>query len=105
MAKTVGRGWRHPWSGHGIGDNGKNSPRFIKVDITPLFLYIPHPNTLKTEKKQGDINMDPIGKWEFGITMMVGGMGGTLLMLWILSFVITLLKKIFPLSKDLDKAE
>ena len=49
--------------------------------------------------------MDPIGKWEFGITMMIGGMGGTLLMLWILSFVITLLKKIFPLSKDLDKAE
>jgi len=44
-----------------------------------------------------------LGKLEFGITMMVGGMGGTLLMLWILSFVITLLKKVFPLSKELDK--
>ena len=49
--------------------------------------------------------MDPLGRLEFGITMMVGGMGGTLLMLWILSFVITLLKKVFPLSKELDKAE
>jgi Na+-transporting methylmalonyl-CoA/oxaloacetate decarboxylase gamma subunit len=49
--------------------------------------------------------MDPIGKWEFAITMMIGGMGGTLLMLWLLSFVINLLKKVFPLSKELDKAE
>ncbi|MFC1534978.1 OadG-related small transporter subunit [Thermodesulfobacteriota bacterium] len=47
--------------------------------------------------------MDPIGKWEFGITMMIGGMGGTLLMLWILSFVISFLKKVFPLSKESDK--
>ena len=49
--------------------------------------------------------MDPIGKLEFGITMMIGGMGGTLLMLWILSFVINLLKKVFPLSKEPDKVE
>jgi len=48
--------------------------------------------------------MDPISKWEFAITMMIGGMGGTLLMLWILSLVITLLKKIFPPSKKLFKA-
>ena len=46
-----------------------------------------------------------LGKLEFAITMMIGGMGGTLLMLWILSFVITLLKKVFPLSKELDKPE
>jgi len=35
-------------------------------------------------------------KWEFGITMMIVGMGGTLLTLWILSLVMSLLKKIFP---------
>ena len=52
MAKTVGRGWCRPWSGRGIEYNGKNSPRFIKVDITPLFLYIPHPNTMKTTKNK-----------------------------------------------------
>jgi Na+-transporting methylmalonyl-CoA/oxaloacetate decarboxylase gamma subunit len=37
-------------------------------------------------------------KWTFGITMMIVGMGGTLLTLWILSLVMGLLKKIFPLS-------
>lgn len=40
--------------------------------------------------------MEDMDKWSFGITMMIGGMGGTLLMLWILSLVIQLLKKIFP---------
>ena len=36
-------------------------------------------------------------KWAFGLTMMVIGMGGTFLTLWILSLVMDLLKKIFPL--------
>ncbi len=36
-------------------------------------------------------------KWAFGLTMMVVGMGGTFLTLWILSLVMDLLKKIFPL--------
>lgn len=39
-------------------------------------------------------------KWSFGITMMVVGVGGTFLTLWILSLVIDLLKKIFPLEKQ-----
>ena len=39
-------------------------------------------------------------KWSFGITMMVVGVGGTFLTLWILSLVIDLLKKIFPLEKS-----
>ncbi|MFH1350564.1 MAG: OadG family protein [Pseudomonadota bacterium] len=37
-------------------------------------------------------------KWDFGITMLVVGMGGTLLTLWILSLFVVLLRKIFPLS-------
>ncbi len=33
---------------------------------------------------------------EFGLTLTLIGMGGTLLTLWILSLFITLLKKLFP---------
>jgi hypothetical protein len=38
--------------------------------------------------------------WTFGITMIIVGMGGTVLTLWILSLVMTFLKKIFPLGKE-----
>jgi Na+-transporting methylmalonyl-CoA/oxaloacetate decarboxylase gamma subunit len=38
--------------------------------------------------------------WTFGITMLVVGMGGTLLTLWILSLLMSLLKKIFPYKKE-----
>jgi hypothetical protein len=37
--------------------------------------------------------------WTFGITMLIIGMGGTLLTLWILSLFMTILKKIFPYNK------
>lgn len=37
-----------------------------------------------------------IDNWTFGITMVVVGMGGTLLTLWILSLFMGLLKKLFP---------
>lgn len=40
--------------------------------------------------------------WTFGITMLVIGMGGTLLTLWILSAVMVLLKKIFPYKKEME---
>jgi Na+-transporting methylmalonyl-CoA/oxaloacetate decarboxylase gamma subunit len=33
----------------------------------------------------------------FGLTMMIVGMGGTFLTLWILGLVMDLLKKVFPL--------
>ena len=36
-------------------------------------------------------------KWTFGLTMMIVGMGGTFLTLLVLSLVMDLLKKIFPL--------
>jgi hypothetical protein len=35
--------------------------------------------------------------WTFGITVTVVGMGGTLLTLWLVSLLTTLLKKLFPL--------
>ena len=42
-------------------------------------------------------------KWAFGFTMTMVGVGGTFLTLWVLSLVIDLLKKVYPL-KD-EKAE
>ena len=46
-----------------------------------------------------------MGKWDFGITMMLVGMGGTLLTLWILSLLMQLLKRIFPVSKENGTSE
>jgi Na+-transporting methylmalonyl-CoA/oxaloacetate decarboxylase gamma subunit len=43
------------------------------------------------------MNMD---NWTFGITMIVVGMGGTLLTLWILSLLMSVLKKVFPYKKE-----
>jgi len=36
----------------------------------------------------------------FGITMTIVGMGGTLVTLWILSILMVILKKIFPVPRD-----
>jgi hypothetical protein len=36
----------------------------------------------------------------FGVTMLVVGMGGTLLTLWGISLVIKLLKRVFPVKED-----
>jgi Na+-transporting methylmalonyl-CoA/oxaloacetate decarboxylase gamma subunit len=38
--------------------------------------------------------------WTFGITMIIVGMGGTLLTLWILSLIMSLMKKVFPYTKE-----
>ncbi len=38
--------------------------------------------------------------WTFGITMIIVGMGGTVLTLWILSLLMSVLKKVFPLGKE-----
>ncbi len=40
----------------------------------------------------------------FGVTMTIVGVGGTFLTLWILSLVVDLLKKVFPLKVE-DEAE
>ena len=37
-------------------------------------------------------------KWTFGLTLTIVGVGGTFLTLWVMSLVIDLLKKIFPLQ-------
>ncbi len=39
-------------------------------------------------------------RWTFGLTMLVVGMGGTLLTLVILSLIMSLLKKLFPYKKE-----
>ena len=38
--------------------------------------------------------------WTFGITMVVVGMGGTVLTLWILSLFMVVLKRIFPYKEE-----
>jgi len=40
--------------------------------------------------------------WTFGVTMLVVGMGGTVLTLWILSLIMDLLKKLFPYKKEAE---
>jgi hypothetical protein len=40
--------------------------------------------------------METIDTWTFGWTLALLGMGGTMLVLWIMSLLILLLKKIFP---------
>jgi Na+-transporting methylmalonyl-CoA/oxaloacetate decarboxylase gamma subunit len=35
-------------------------------------------------------------KWDFGLTMTLVGMGGTLFSLWILTLVMALMKRLFP---------
>ncbi|MBI4633348.1 MAG: OadG family protein [Deltaproteobacteria bacterium] len=42
-------------------------------------------------------------KFTFGITMLLVGMGGTILTLALISVLITLLKKIFPLKNEETK--
>jgi Na+-transporting methylmalonyl-CoA/oxaloacetate decarboxylase gamma subunit len=39
-------------------------------------------------------------KWTFGLTMMIVGVSGTFLTLWILSLVIGLMKRMFPLVTE-----
>ena len=43
--------------------------------------------------------------WSFGITMTIVGVGGTFLTLWLLSVVMNLLKKAFPLAAEETKTD
>ncbi len=43
--------------------------------------------------------------WNFGLTMMIVGMGGTFVTLWVLSLVMDGLKKVFPLASKAGAAE
>jgi len=42
--------------------------------------------------------MEPMGNWTFGITLTIVGMGGTFLTLWLLSVIMNILKKMYPLK-------
>lgn len=44
-------------------------------------------------------------KWTFGITVTIVGIAGTFLTLWLLSLVMSLLKKAFPLSEEERKTK
>jgi hypothetical protein len=47
-----------------------------------------------------------MNNWEFGITMLVVGMGGTLFTLWLLSLLMSALKKVFPYHEEqIDKVQ
>mgnify|MGYP001768466638 CR=1 FL=1 len=39
-------------------------------------------------------------KYTFGLTMLIVGMGGTLLTLGVMSIIMTILKKIFPYREE-----
>jgi hypothetical protein len=42
-------------------------------------------------------------KWTFGLTMLVVGMGGTVLTLMLFSLIMSFLKKIFPYKGEDEK--
>ena len=44
-------------------------------------------------------------KWTFGLTMMIVGIGGTFITLGVLTAVMSLLKKAFPLREKEEGAE
>lgn len=44
--------------------------------------------------------MDNMDIWSFGWTLALIGMGGTMLVLWMLSLLILLIRKIFPQLPD-----
>ncbi|HSA89683.1 MAG TPA: OadG-related small transporter subunit [Burkholderiales bacterium] len=39
-------------------------------------------------------------KWSFGLTLLVVGVTGTFLTLWLLALAVNLLKRIFPLPPE-----
>ena len=43
--------------------------------------------------------------WTFGWTLALIGMGGTMLVLWIMSLLIVLIKKIFPYQAESSAAK
>jgi len=43
--------------------------------------------------------------WSFGLTVALVGMGGTMLVLWCLSLIVLLIKKIFPYQPQQSAAK
>ncbi|MEN6466535.1 MAG: OadG-related small transporter subunit [Syntrophaceae bacterium] len=46
-----------------------------------------------------------LDNYTFGVTMLIAGMGGTLLTLWIMSLIMAALGKIFPVKEEEGKKE
>ncbi|HOP84940.1 MAG TPA: OadG family protein [Syntrophorhabdaceae bacterium] len=44
-------------------------------------------------------------RWTFGLTMLVVGMGGTMITLILLSLIMSILKKIFPYNPEEEKKD
>ncbi len=42
-------------------------------------------------------------KWSFGLTLLVVGIAGTFVTLWVLALVTEVLKKVFPLEPEEKK--
>ena len=87
----------------------QNNQKELDPDLThkthsPIFhsLISFHLEVSSSNQSAKEVTM---GKWDFGITMMLIGMGGTLLTLWILSLLMLLLKKIFPISQENETPE
>lgn len=51
---------------------------------------------------EGDFKLDTL---EFGLTVSLVGMAGTMLVLWLVSLLILLLKKIFPYRPETSPAD
>ncbi len=87
----------------------QNNHKELHPDLThkthsPIFssLISFHLEVLNPHQSAKEVTM---GKWDFGITMMLVGMGGTLLTLWILILLMGLLKRIFPISQENETPE
>ena len=87
---------------------GRESSVYYWVILTPLpsegmserggLSVIDLPGFTRAICQRGGLPSDPPmnENFTFGITLTVIGMTGTLLSLWLLSFLISLLKKLFP---------
>ena len=60
-------------------------------------LGTPNSETIKQRFSERGRTMDNV---TFGVTMMVCGMGGTILTLWIMSLIMRLLGRFFPYKKE-----
>jgi hypothetical protein len=67
-----------------------------------LFAGLAHASSLASVFPPHLRSMNDMSDFTFGLTMIVVGMGGTLLTLWLLVLFITGLKKLFPPAEAAD---
>ncbi len=58
--------------------------------------------SINMNRRYAHMEMD---NWTFGLTMIIVGMGGTILTLYILSLIMTLLRKACPYRKEEEAAK